>query len=98
MNSLNRERGHQDLLLKIGIHEGPCLAVNLNDRQDYFGQTVNIASRVQNLAQSRAIYATEPVVENAGSSRILKDRGLMPTPQQIQLKGVTEKVKIYEIP
>ena len=41
---------HRDLLLKIGIHEGPCLAVNLNERQDYFGQTVNIASRVQGLA------------------------------------------------
>src|SRR6185312_3715437 len=35
----------EDLLLKIGIHEGPCLAVMLNDRQDYFGQTVNIAAR-----------------------------------------------------
>jgi class 3 adenylate cyclase len=51
MRELNADRGHEDLLLKIGIHEGPCLAVNLNDRQDYFGQTVNIASRVQNLAE-----------------------------------------------
>ena len=42
-----------DLLLKIGIHEGPCLAVSLNDRQDYFGRTVNIAARVQGLATSR---------------------------------------------
>jgi len=24
-----------------------CLAVTLNDQQDYFGQTVNIASHVQ---------------------------------------------------
>jgi class 3 adenylate cyclase len=98
MNGLNADRGHQDLLLKIGIHEGPCLAVSLNDRQDYFGQTVNIASRVQNLAQSRAIFATEPVVENPQSTAILSHRGLRPLPQQIQLRGVTEKVKIYEIP
>src|SRR5215211_742358 len=34
MGHLNAERGGQDLLLKIGIHEGPCLAVMLNDRQD----------------------------------------------------------------
>src|SRR5205085_3155265 len=26
----------KDLLIKIGIHEGPCLAVTLNDRLDYF--------------------------------------------------------------
>jgi hypothetical protein len=43
-----------ELLLKIGIHEGPCLAVSLNDRQDYFGRTVNIAARVQGLATSRS--------------------------------------------
>lgn len=98
MRALNEERGHEDLLLKIGIHEGPCLAVNLNDRQDYFGQTVNIASRVQNLADSRAIFATEPVVENPDSAAMLKGLGLVPTPQHLQLKGVTEKVKIYEIP
>ena len=98
MRSLNDESGHEDLLLKIGIHEGPCLAVNLNDRQDYFGQTVNIASRVQNLADSRAIFATEPVVENAQSAALLANAGLVPTPQSIQLRGVTEKVKIYEIP
>src|SRR5262249_15374930 len=70
MRRLNEERNREDLLLKIGIHEGPCLAVTLNDRQDYFGQTVNIAARVQNLAVSRAIFATESVVGNAQSSRL----------------------------
>ena len=62
MRGLNRERQREDLLLKIGIHEGPCLAVTLNERQDYFGQTVNIAARVQGLATSRSIFATAPVV------------------------------------
>jgi class 3 adenylate cyclase len=61
MRALNEQRQNDDLLLKIGIHEGPCLAVTLNDRQDYFGQTVNIASRVQCLAVSRSILATDPV-------------------------------------
>ena len=98
MERLNDERGHEDLLLKIGIHEGPCLAVNLNDRQDYFGQTVNIASRVQNLAVNRSIFATEPVVENEASTALLAKHGLVPTFQSQALKGVTERVKIYEIP
>ena len=66
------ERGSEDLLLKIGIHEGPCLAVTLNDRQDYFGQTVNMAARVQGLASSRAIFATKPVVEDR---KVLQDPG-----------------------
>ena len=58
MRALNDRRSGEDLLLKIGIHEGPCLAVVLNDRQDYFGTTVNIAARVQALADSRMILAT----------------------------------------
>ena len=58
MRALNAEGRNEDLMLKIGMHEGPCLAVMLNDRLDYFGQTVNIAARVQGLAVSRSIFAT----------------------------------------
>ena len=72
----NGGNGHngEDLLLKIGIHEGPCLAVVLNDRQDYFGQTVNIAARVQALADSRTILATGPVVTHPQASALLEDQ------------------------
>jgi hypothetical protein len=68
-----------DLLLKIGIHEGPCLAVTLNDRLDYFGQTVNIAARVQNLADSQTILATKSVVEHPQVSKLLEGSELAPT-------------------
>src|SRR6201999_3668828 len=36
MDKLNADRGTRDLVVKIGIHEGSCLAVMLNERQDYF--------------------------------------------------------------
>ena len=98
MRELNQERGGEDLLLKIGIHEGPCLAVTLNDRQDYFGQTVNIAARVQNLATSSSIYATGPVIGHPGSSSVLDSAGLKPFAQDAALRGITERVAVYEIP
>lgn len=98
MHELNSGRPQDDLLLKIGIHEGPCLAVTLNERQDYFGQTVNIASRVQNLAVTRAILATEPVIDYPETSKLLKESGLQPMPQQAALKGVLEEIRLYEIP
>jgi class 3 adenylate cyclase len=87
-----------DLLLKIGIHEGPCLAVLLNERPDYFGQTVNIASRVQQLATSRAIFATGPVVTHRAASQVLQARGITPLPQEQSLRGVATRVTVYEIP
>jgi class 3 adenylate cyclase len=98
MRALNSERGHEDLLLKIGMHEGSCLAVTLNDRLDYFGQTVNIASRVQGLAVSRSIFATEPVVSHPGSVEILARSGLAPRPQRCTLRGIAEDFTVYEIP
>jgi class 3 adenylate cyclase len=98
MRKLNAESGREDLLLKIGMHEGPCLAVTLNDRLDYFGQTVNIAARVQGLAVSRSIFATEPVVENALAARLLGEHGLAPVPQQHALRGIARELTVYEIP
>jgi class 3 adenylate cyclase len=98
MARINTERQNEDLLLKIGIHEGPCLAVTLNDRQDYFGQTVNIASRVQGLASSQAIYVTQPVIEDKNTARILETSGLHPTMQRASLRGLADQTTVYEIP
>jgi class 3 adenylate cyclase len=98
MRTLNDERGREDLLLKIGIHEGPCIAVTLNDRQDYFGQTVNIASRVQGLATSREIFATGAVVRNPLSSGVLEKSGLSPVSQNATLRGIANEVSVYSIP
>ncbi len=98
MQKINSDRGSEDLLLKIGIHEGPCLAVTLNDRQDYFGQTVNMAARVQSLASSRSIFATGSIVEDAASSKILASSGLHPVQQRAALRGITEEMLVYEIP
>ena len=88
MRPLNASAGNEDLLLKIGIHEGPCLAVTLNERQDYFGQTVNIASRVQGLATSRSILATAPVVDNPRSASLLGSNGHKPVAQSHALRGI----------
>ena len=98
MERINTERKNDDLTLKIGIHEGPCLAVRLNDNQDYFGQTVNLAARVQGLASSRAIFVTQAVVEDKKAAQILETSGLQPMMQQAALRGIADKTTVYEIP
>ena len=86
------------MLLKIGIHEGPCLAVRLNDNQDYFGQTVNIASRVQGLATSQAIHVTGPVIEAPAVGAILDREAIAPIEKHAALRGIADAVLVYEIP
>ena len=55
----NREHGGPAIILKIGAHCGPSIAVTLNENLDYFGQTVNIAARVQSFAGAGEICLTE---------------------------------------
>lgn len=98
MRDLNSSNDKEDLLLKIGVHEGPCIAVTLNDRQDYFGQTVNIASRVQGLANSRSIFATGSVLEDDKTIDLLKSRALTPQSHNAALRGIEREVLVYAIP
>lgn len=98
MIELNRRESTEDLLIKIGMHEGPCLAATLNERQEYFGQTVRIASRVQGLAGTRSILTTVPVVQHPKAAAILQAGGLKPTTQQRSVRGIAGEVAIYEIP
>ena len=98
MRQFNRERQREDLLLKIGMHEGPCIAVTLNERQDYFGQTVNIASRVQGLANEREIFATSSIVSDPRAFGVLESMQVQPVLHRAQLRGVAERVNVYAIP
>jgi len=97
IDEMNRRSNRDDLRLKIGLHEGPCLAVTLNERQDYFGQTVNIAARLQSLAQSRTILSTDAVIGDAEVGALLGEKALQPTAGRAALRGIQEEMAIYEI-
>jgi class 3 adenylate cyclase len=98
MGELNAKRGTEDLIVKIGIHEGPCLAVMLNERQDYFGQTVNIAARVQSLSTSQEIHITGPIIDSPAVATILKREAIRPIQKEAALRGIADKIVVYEIP
>lgn len=97
MQALNDRNGHQDLLIKIGLHAGSCLAVMLNDRQDYFGQTVNIAARVQGLASVDAILATPEVAEEPSALALIDAQGLALRHIRSTLRGIGREIDICEI-
>ena len=58
------ERGEPMLWLKAGMHKGPCIVVNLNDRLDYFGSTVNIAARLPGFSQGGELIFTEEIYKD----------------------------------
>lgn len=97
MAALNERRGRPDLLLKIGLHAGPCLAVALNDRQDYFGQTVNIAARVQALALAGKVFATASILNEGEVLHLVQARGHALSHASRVLRGIENEVTVYEI-
>lgn len=91
----NAEAGEELIGLKIGLHAGACLAVTLNDRLDYFGQTVNIAARVQGLAGANQIIATDDVLSLPGAADVLA--GLETREDSVQLKGIAGDIRVHRI-
>lgn len=63
------------LRLKAGIHYGPCIAVTLNDRLDYFGSTVNVAARLQDLSVGGDIIVSDAVCDDPEVAEFLLEQG-----------------------
>ncbi|HEY3082922.1 MAG TPA: DUF5939 domain-containing protein [Chloroflexota bacterium] len=82
-------------LLKIGVHEGPCIAVTANDRLDYFGTTINTASRVEHECQGGQIVVTAEVYADPAVQTRLRAEGVEPEPTEIRLRGIAEPVRLY---
>src|SRR6266699_3095630 len=81
--------------LKVGVHRGRAIAVTLNDRIDYFGQDVNIAARVQALADANEVYMSREVMEASGVSDIIKAHHVIS--DHVQVKGVSEILEVYRV-
>ena len=84
--------------IRVGIHSGRATIVSLNGVNDYFGQTTNIASRIQSSAKSSECFITEAVFEGYSGAmetyeEITQNSCFDPTPPvELKLKGVDEKV------
>jgi class 3 adenylate cyclase len=84
-------------LLKIGIHEGPCIAVTANGRLDYFGTTVNAASRVEHECRGGQIVLTADAYANPAVQQRIAADGLEVEVSQVTLRGIVEPVTLYRI-
>jgi len=84
--------------IRVGIHCGRATIVPLNGVNDYFGQTTNIAARVQSSAKASECFVTEAVLDGYCGAmetyeEITQNSCFAPTPSvDLKLKGVEEKV------
>jgi class 3 adenylate cyclase len=91
----NAGRGAEGIAIKLGLHKGPCIAVTLNERLDYFGGTVNMAARLQDRSEggdivlSQALLAEPEVKALLAGQRLLEERA--------EIKGFDRPVPYWRL-
>jgi class 3 adenylate cyclase len=97
--SFNSARGEgasaTPIVLKLGLHAGPCIAVTTGDVLDYFGATVNIAARLEHQCRGGEVIVSEDVAEDAETAAALADRTRIE--ETAMLRGVSAPVRFVRI-
>ncbi len=70
------ENKHTPVRIRISIHTGNCLAVNLNSNIDYFGNTVNYAAKMQAVTESGEISISERVFRDIELRNYLREKSI----------------------
>jgi len=79
----------RDWRIRIGVHSGPAVAGVIGTRKfvyDVWGDTVNVASRLESSAEPNRIHVSEPVAEALRGTFDLEPRGTI----DLKGKGDTE--------
>jgi class 3 adenylate cyclase len=90
-------RGNPALKVKLGLHRGPCIAVNANDLLDYFGSTVNIAARVQAASVGGDIVVTHEILADPGVQRVVERAAPTIESFERELKGFSQAFTLYRL-
>jgi class 3 adenylate cyclase len=93
--ALAKLAGPEELALKVGVHQGACVAIDSNARLDYFGQTVNIAARVQGIAEGREIVCTDAVFASPGVAKTIGELAIAMQREETVLKGIDKPVVVH---
>jgi class 3 adenylate cyclase len=83
------------LVLKAGVHVGPCIAVTQNERLDYFGSTVNAAARLVGLSTGEDVVVSDAVFRDAEVAEIAGRLAVEPVVGE--LKGFDERFDLWRL-
>ena len=79
---------HAGVSLKIGLHQGPAIAINNAGKLDYFGTTINMAARVQAQSEGDDVVFTQAIEEDPQVRAYLASEGGKRETMTVALKGL----------
>ncbi|MGE6413350.1 DUF5939 domain-containing protein [Planococcus kocurii] len=87
----------ENLVLRLGLYSGAAIAVNSNDRLDYFGRTVNIAARIQGQGEGGDIVLSKDVLALPESVELLNSADVQLEEFSAELKGIDVAVELVRV-
>ncbi|MEP7284469.1 MAG: DUF5939 domain-containing protein [Chloroflexota bacterium] len=79
------------LVLKLGVHQGTCIAVTLNERLDYFGSVVNLAARLEGQSQGKDVVLSGAMITDPAVMQLIERQHLNVEPFDATLKGFADE-------
>jgi class 3 adenylate cyclase len=95
VGSFNRGRSDSGIVLKLGLHLGSCIAVTAGGFLDYFGSTVNTASRLEHQCHGGEVIISEAVLADTEAREALAGRTL--SNDAATLRGLSEPVRFVRV-
>ncbi len=83
--------------LRVGVHAGPAIAVNANERLDYFGRTVNLAARVERESMGGDVVLLQDVFEEPDVRRALAGLEVTVEPFRARLRGIADSIPLVRL-
>jgi class 3 adenylate cyclase len=88
------KREDTPIRLRISLNTGPCIAVRLNANADFFGGTVNIAAKLQALAEGYQIAMSEQTFKSPGVPEFIAEQNARIDELIYESKALKEKVPV----
>jgi class 3 adenylate cyclase len=85
------------LRLKCALHAGPCLAVNANDKLDFFGSVVNLAARLVERCEGDDLVVADDIFRRDETQRFLRETRQTAEADKEQFTGFPEPIRIWRI-
>ena len=93
--NFNRGRRDAGIVLKLGLHQGACIAVTVGGMLDYFGSAVNTAARLEHQCRGGEVIISQAVIADAEAREVLAGRAL--TQDSATLRGLSEPVRFVRV-
>ncbi|HVV86665.1 MAG TPA: DUF5939 domain-containing protein [Kofleriaceae bacterium] len=83
--------------LRVSINTGACIAVRLNADIDYFGHAVNVAAKLQAMAEGGQVVLADRTQAAPGVADYLAELGLPVEDLAVRIKGIAASTRAFRL-